>query len=304
MNAPRRVFDSHVHVYPDAIGPRVVAQLGACVQTPASYDGTRAGLLRKMSEAGIAGALNAPVATRPDQVASVNTWAASQNRWPMLSLGSVHPDFPDVASELRRIQALGLLGIKLHPEYQAFAPDEPRLDPVWRTCRELGLPVLIHAGNDFAFEPPCRAAPAAIARVVRAWPGLTLIAAHFGGFQLWDEVERELVGLPLYIDTSFALGFAPDEQFLRIIRRHGVERMLFATDAPWQDQAASLAAFLRLPLSPDEQHAILWQNADRCLGLARGQAMVGQGRGEFWGSLKGSVMYVAPDFDEPMGDGD
>lgn len=26
--------------------------------------------------------------------------------------------------------------------------------------------------------------------------------------------------------------------------------------------------------------------------------------GMFWGSLKGSVMYMAPDFDEPMGDGD
>lgn len=25
---------------------------------------------------------------------------------------------------------------------------------------------------------------------------------------------------------------------------------------------------------------------------------------EFWGSLKGSVTHVAPDFDEPMGDGD
>lgn len=261
------VFDSHVHVYPDAIGPRVVAQLSICTHEPASYDGTRAGLLRKMSEAGITGALNAPVATRADQVVSVNTWAASQNQWPVLSLGSIHPDFPDVASELRRIKTLGLYGIKLHPEYQTFAPDDPRLDPVWCACRELELPVLLHAGNDFAFDPPCHATPAAIARVVKAWPGLKLIAAHFGGFQLWDEVERDLAGLPLFIDTSYALGLAPDAQFLRIIRRHGAKRILFATDAPWQNQSASLAAFLRLPLSPDEQHAILWDNAYAVWGL-------------------------------------
>ena len=267
MNQAQPVFDSHVHVYPDAIGPRVVAQLGTVMREPVSYDGTRAGLLTAMAAAGIAGALNAPVATRPDQVVSVNTWAAAHNRWPMLSLGSVHPDFPDVESELRRIRTLGLHGIKLHPEYQAFTPDEPRLEPVWRACRELGLPVLMHAGNDWGFQPPCRATPAAIARVVRAWPGLTLIAAHFGGFELWDDVERELVGLPVFLDTSFA--FDVDEQFVRMVRRHGAARVLFATDAPWQDQAATLAAFRRLPLTPDEQRAILWENAARCLNLPR-----------------------------------
>ena len=145
MNTSSRVFDSHVHIYPDAMAPRIVAQLGAATREPPSYDGTRAGLLEKMAAAGIAGALNAPVATRPDQVKSVNTWAASQNRWPMLSLGSIHPDFPEIATELRRIRTLGLHGVKLHPEYQAFSPDEPRLEPVWRTCRELGLTVLLHA---------------------------------------------------------------------------------------------------------------------------------------------------------------
>ena len=103
--------------------------------------------------------------------------------------------------------------------------------------------------------------------MLRAWPGLTLIAAHFGGFERWDDVERELVGLPVYLDTSFTVGYAPDEQFVRMVRRHGVERVLFATDAPWQDHAATLAAFRRLPLTPEEQAAILWGNAARLFQL-------------------------------------
>ena len=267
VNAPFPIFDSHVHVFPDAIGPRAVARVATRLQAPASCDGTRAGLLHKLDEAGIAGALNAPVATRPDQVVSINTWAATQNVWPVLSLGAMHPGFPGIAEELRRIKKLGLHGVKLHPEYQAFSPDEPRLDTVWRVCRELGLLVLLHAGDDWFFDPPCRASPAAIARVLRAWPGLTLMAAHGGGFQHWDEVERELVGLPLYLDTSFAAGHAPEEQFLRIVRRHGADRILFGTDAPWQDPPAVRAAFLRLPLTPAEQRAILWDNAARLLGL-------------------------------------
>ena len=39
---------------------------------------------------------------------SINNWAASQNRWPLLSLGTLHPDFPDLPAELRRIRELGL----------------------------------------------------------------------------------------------------------------------------------------------------------------------------------------------------
>lgn len=268
MNTCDPVFDCHTHIFPDDIGPRVMAQLAITAPQPPAYDGTRAGLLRKMSTAGIDGSLNAPVATRADQVVAINTWAAQQNRWPVLSLGAMHPDFPDAPAELRRVKQLGLPGIKLHPEYQAFAPNEPRLEPVWRACRDLGLIVLLHAGNDWQFPPPCRASPAAIACVVRAWPGLTLIAAHFGGFQQWDAVERELAGLPLYLDTSFTVGYAPEAQVLRLARRHGAARLLFATDAPWQDPPVSLAAFRRLPLTPDEQHAILWGNAAGLLGFA------------------------------------
>jgi len=74
MDVSSPVFDSHVHVFPDAVGPRVVAQLSATLPNPPSYDGTRAGLLRKMADAGISGCLNAPVATRADQVTAINTW--------------------------------------------------------------------------------------------------------------------------------------------------------------------------------------------------------------------------------------
>jgi hypothetical protein len=267
MNMPTLVFDAHTHIFPDEIGPRVVAQLAATLPHPTSYNGTRAGLLGKLAEAGMVGCLNAPVATRADQVASINSWAADQHRWPMLSLGAMHPDYTDIPAELRRIKECGMPGIKLHPEYQGFAPDEPRLDIIWRTCRELGLIVLLHAGNDWQFPPPCRATPAAIARVVRAWPGLTLIAAHFGGFEQWSAVAQELVGLPLYLDTSFTVGFLPDEVFVRLVRQHGVARVLFASDAPWQDPPATLAAFRRLPFTTQEQHAILWENAARLFHL-------------------------------------
>ena len=102
---------------------------------------------------------------------------------------------------------------------------------------------------------------------MRAWPGLILIAAHFGGFRLWNDVDRELLGLPVYLDISLTLGFLPDEQFVRMARQHGIDRVLFASDAPWQDPAVTLAALRRLPLTPAEQRAILWDNAARLFTL-------------------------------------
>lgn len=267
MNEKLPVFDAHVHIYPDAIAEKVVGQLGSVMRDPVSFDGTHNGLITIMHKAGIAGALNAPVATRADKVESLNNWAIARNKWPVLSFGSIHPDFNDIRGELQRIHDSGLMGIKLHPEYQEFFLDEPRMQPIWQGCVDLGLKVLLHAGNDWAFQPPCRAAPAAIARLVSQWPLLQLMAAHFGGFDLWDQVEDKLLGLPIYLDTSFAAAFMSAERFVKMVRQHGVARVIFATDAPWQDPVRALEYFRQLPFTKEEQHAILWENAATWLNL-------------------------------------
>lgn len=267
MRPTSPIFDAHVHVFPDSVGPQAVARMAPRLPFAPAYDGTRHELLARMKQGGISGALNLPVATRSEQVPSINTWAGSLNAWPILSLGAIHPDFPDPEKELLRIKSMGLRGVKLHPEYQAFSPDEHRLDRIWQICRELNLIVFLHAGKDWLFDASCRATPANIGHMVRAWPGLTVVAAHGGGFQRWDEVERELVGLPLYLDTSFVPGYATNEQFLRIVRQHGSSRILFASDAPWQDPVAVCETFLRAPLTPEEQRAILWDNASRLLNF-------------------------------------
>lgn len=261
------VFDSHVHVFPDAIAARVVAELGAKAGITAPGDGTRAGLLEQLRQAGIDGALNCPVATRPEQVAGINAKAIEGNRWPLLSLGTVHPDTPDPERVLEKLRAGGVAGIKLHPEYQAFDLDEPRLAAVWRACERLGLIVVMHAGEDIGFAPPCHASPAAIRALLSAYPRLTLVAAHFGGWRQWDEVRRHLLGAPVWFDLAFTFGYLPDAEVVAMIRRHGVERVLFGSDAPWGDPGLGLAALRRLPFTPAERDAILWDNAATLFGL-------------------------------------
>lgn len=262
-----KLFDIHAHIFPDAIAERVVNELGEKDGVPPTYNGTRAGLLAAMQKAGITAALNCPVATRVEQVASINNWAVKQNLWPVLSLGGVHPAQPDPAAVLRRLKVLGLPGIKLHPEYQEFYPDEERLDVIWRTCVDLGLLVVLHCGEDIGFPPPYHGLPARVATVVRRFPGLKLVAAHLGGWRLWDEVEQHLLGLPVCWDISFTNSFIPDARLVALVRRHGVERVLFGSDGPWRDLLLDADWFRSLPFTPAEQQAIGWGNAARLLAL-------------------------------------
>ena len=84
---------------------------------------------------------------------------------------------------------------------------------------------------------------------------------------MWDEAEAVLAGQDVYLDLSHTFFWMPAGQILRIIRRHGARRILFGTDAPWQDPGEVLEAFLSLPLYESERRAICCDNACRLLGL-------------------------------------
>jgi len=267
MNIPCPVFDFHAHLYPDALARNVVEPLARRFGNPAAFDGTVDGMTRELAASGLCGALNLPVATKPGQVNSINTWAAANNRGPVYSLATLHPDTPDIPDTLGALLAAGFRGVKLHPEYQTFRLDDLRLEPVWETCAALGLFVFLHAGGERVFAPPFHSTPTDVAALLDRHPKLTLVAAHLGGFQMWDEAEERLIGRPLYLDLSHTFFWMPDGQILRMVRRHGADRILFGSDAPWQKPAAVLAAFLNLPLREAEQRMILWENAARLLQL-------------------------------------
>ena len=55
---------------------------------------------------------------------------------------------------------------------------------------------------------------------------------------------------------------------VRIIKRHGADRILFATDSPWNDQKAYIERFRSLNgLSDQEKDMIFSGNAERLLSL-------------------------------------
>lgn len=223
-------------------------------------------MIAEMDRAGIDLVVTQPVATKASQVTKMNDWAASTASDRILPFGAIHPDTPDPGAEIARIAALGIRGVKLHPEYQAFSPDEPRMDVIYDALAEHDLVLLFHAGLDIGL-PTDFGRPANFARMIERNPDLRIVLAHMGGWSLWDEVREHLLGLPVYLDTSFASDYMSDEEFLDLVSIHGASRVLFGTDGPWADMAAQVRWLRGLPLPREEAEGILGRNAAELLGL-------------------------------------
>lgn len=92
--------------------------------------------------------------------------------------------------------------------------------------------------------------------------------AHMGGLGQYDLVEKYLVGLPVYLDLAFMLETIEQTQLLTMIRSHGADKILFASDSPWQDQRRYIDLLESFPLTEEEKAQILYKNASKLLKLS------------------------------------
>ncbi len=265
-----KYIDFHTHIFPEKIAAPTIAHLAAACGIPASHDGTANGLRNSAKRAGVDLSVVLPVVTKPSQFQSINTFAAAVNAEQngLLSFGGIHPDNDNIDECLDRIVELGLKGIKLHPDYQGVFIDDERYLRIMQGAVNRKLYVSIHAGIDAGLPDPVHCPPA---RTKNALSKLRLpstpyiILAHGGGWGQWDQVETELCSQPVYFDLGVTLEYINEEQLLRIIRAHGADRILFASDSPWSDQSETVKRFEALPLSKEEKEQIAHKNAERIL---------------------------------------
>lgn len=261
------IIDFHVHCFPDEIAERAVTTLSEAANLPLKSNGTVAGIKASMKKAGVNKSVLLSIATKPQQTHKITQWAASVQDENIIAFGSIHPEYEDWRDELSKLCEVGIKGIKFHPEYQDFYVDDPKMFPIYERAAELGLIIIFHAGGDLGFQAPYHCPPERMKRVVRAFPGAKIVAAHMGGYEYWDEVENCLAGEQLYFDTSFSLHEMGREQFFRIASKHGYDKLLFASDSPWGDQSEEVERMLGLMLPKDLSEAVLGGNAARLLGL-------------------------------------
>ena len=262
------VIDFHTHTFPDKMAEKTVTHLAKIGGLPPHTDGKRGSLLDSMKKSGIDRSVVLPVATLPKQERSINALSAELNgRDGIFYAGGIHPDCEDVSGTLDFIKKSGLFGIKLHPDYQGVHFDDQRYVNIMRGAAERGLYIVTHAGIDVGFRDHVHCTPDMILNVLNQLEGVIdnrLILAHMGSYEMPDEVLGKICGKPVYMDTAAVLDLYP-EKCTEIIRKHGADRILFATDSPWKAQDEYCRLFDNLPLSKSEKEKILCENAERIL---------------------------------------
>lgn len=266
------IIDVHTHVFPDKIAARAVAALASAANTTPVSDGTATDTLRLMDRAGVDRSVLVSVATKPSQMRTINDFLHSLGNERFVPFGAVYPDPDDnehsILEETERISKLGLKGIKLHPEYQNFYPDEEKLYPFYDLCSQLGLPLLFHAGEDIGFKPPYHGTPDRFATLAKAFPNLKVICAHFGGWRMWDDVAEILSEYKnIYYDTAFCSKYLKREAAERLINKKGVDNIMLGSDIPWEDPKASIEFIDSLRISGGDKDSILGANAARIFGI-------------------------------------
>ncbi len=212
-------------------------------------------------------------AVRNEEIAEV----AAANADVLIPFASVDPHRPNAAEEARRlIRDHGVRGFKLHPNVQAFFPNDRSVYPLYEVIEEAGLPVLFHTGHSgigsglpggggirLKYSNPMH-----VDDVAADFPGLTIVLAH-PSFPWQDEaISVALHKQQVWIDLS---GWSPKyfpEQLVRYANTLLRDRVLFGSDYPMITPDRWLADFAEAPFRDEVRPLILKQNAARLLGLS------------------------------------
>ncbi len=271
------IIDFHTHQFPDKIAAKTIEMLAAKSGTVPLTNGTASDLSRVLRDSGVDLGVVLPVVTRPAQFDTVNECAAAlAAQYPnLLSFGGIHPDDEDIPAHVAKIAALGLKGIKIHPDYQGVMIDDERYIRIAREALSHDLMIVTHSGVDDGFPDTVHCPPERAARFLDAVYGgkqpdrARIVFAHGGGNRMFDDVIRHLGEWNVYFDLSYICSYAPAETVLSLIRAHGADKILFASDCPWGSPADTIAFIRSLDLSDQDERAILGGNAARALGIGK-----------------------------------
>lgn len=262
------IIDFHTHCFKEELAPKAMANLAKNSLYPPHFDGTLKGLKQSMAEAEIDISVICNIATNAHQNVKVNDWAIESDRETgIVSFGSIHPQFADYRAEIKRLKAAGIKGIKFHPDYQDFFINDRSVYPIFEEIAALDMIMLFHCGCDLVLRAPYHCPPELFSKFIDDFKGAKIVGAHLGGQAMWDEVFKHIAGKDVYLDTSFGFKFMSAEQIDRFVSMHDNDKILFATDTPWQRQAVEVRE-MRSFINDDKLlEKIFFRNAQRLLSI-------------------------------------
>ena len=262
------IIDAHAHIYPEKIATKAVNAVGRFYGVEASMAGKGSpdDLLTHRETAGITHFIVHSVATTAHSVPTINSFIADQcaQHPEFIGFGTMHPEFEDMEAEVDRAISIGLHGFKLHPDTQEVNMDDPRLMNFYEIIAGR-VPLVVHTGDyRYDYSNPNRIVP-----VLKAFPRLKFIGAHFGGWSIWEEAAAVLSDFPnICVDTSSSFCGLTPERAKNLVRLYGSERVMFGTDYPLWPQKDELAFLERMELLPEELENVCWKTCAELFGIS------------------------------------
>jgi hypothetical protein len=170
----------------------------------------------------------------------------------------INPNYPELLeNELERcLERGGHWAVKIHSAFHAYPTDGVNYRRVYAWLQARGGVVLSHL-----FETP-----AILARLSDDYPAVTFIMAHAGGYDgrtpyPFARVIRECPN----VFADITLSVVPFGGIERLVEECGAEKLLFASDAPFLDNAHQVGRVTHARLDMASKRQILGLNMQNLL---------------------------------------
>ena len=272
------LIDAHVHLLPD----RLMAAIRSWFDTHAWDIRYRQGVdenVAMLRAGGVDRMVALPYAHKPGMARALNDFTREvADRHPsVVPCCTVFPGEDGAESILdEALGREGFRGVKIHCHVMRIAPDDARMDPVWRASARYRKPVVIHCGPepsiDGAYGIDTRTVSGAerMSRALSRHPDAIAIVPHLGADEFVQFEALLSRHQNLHLDTTMAIAgyfeYGPD---LELLRRHPA-RLLYGTDFPnlpyeWNREWKVIRG---LGLPADDEARILGGNAARLFGVS------------------------------------
>lgn len=274
------IVDTHTHLFPTRkVGKMVLEKIKKTYGVPYYCTGSPGELSETMNKAGITYAvvMNQAAANK-----EAMNWLVSGNFF-VCAYAREHPELiPAIGldkrmkrnplDEINHKLKWGVKAVKLHPVAQEFYVNDRTMWSIYQKCEKVNLPIIFHCGKMMVEGLPDYAHPELFSDVLKSFPELRVVLAHLGG-GFWEEVIKLAHTFPknVYFDTAIALSGVPIPSFLRLtdtqavemIRKIGVQRVMFGSDFPWINPKTDIERIKKLNLTENEKKMILSENAKK-----------------------------------------
>lgn len=222
------IVDVHTHLYSPTLAPSLwieaMARYGSTISGKSSdfvveriredwFDETGDRLIEDMDAAGIDKSIVLALdyglyAGVDDEVSLVRRYelfssVVRRHSDRLVLFGGIDPRRPDSVRFVKRaVNEWGIKGVKLWTPTGVY-PNEPYCYPLYSTCEELGLPIVVHTGQEI---PPLQSEsgrPILVSKPSSDFPGVTFVLAH-AGMAWWEEAANLAWHHPnVYLDIAY-----------------------------------------------------------------------------------------------------